>query len=102
MRTSLIWRNTPARSGSVRWPVHGEHHGDDPRVPRPLADGLGWTSSPRRSQGRGMPRAGRLVMELLERGLTPERLLTREAFENGIAAGAATGILPTSSSTCSR
>src|SRR5918995_1651980 len=36
-------------------------------------------------------RAGRLVMELLERGLTPGRLLTREAFENGIAAGAATG-----------
>ena len=30
-------------------------------------------------------------MELLERGLTPERILTREAFENGIAAGAATG-----------
>ncbi len=36
-------------------------------------------------------RAGRLVMELLERGLTPERILTRKAFENGIAAGAATG-----------
>jgi dihydroxy-acid dehydratase len=35
--------------------------------------------------------AGTLVMELLERGLTPGRLLTREAFENGIAAGAATG-----------
>jgi dihydroxy-acid dehydratase len=35
--------------------------------------------------------AGHLVMELLERGLTPERILTREAFENGIAAGAATG-----------
>ena len=30
-------------------------------------------------------------MELLERGLTPGRILTREAFENGIAAGAATG-----------
>jgi dihydroxy-acid dehydratase len=36
-------------------------------------------------------RAGELVMEMLERGLTPERILTREAFENGIAAGAATG-----------
>jgi dihydroxy-acid dehydratase len=35
--------------------------------------------------------AGELVMEMLERGLTPERILTREAFENGIAAGAATG-----------
>ena len=30
-------------------------------------------------------------MEMLERGLTPERILTREAFENAIAAGAATG-----------
>ena len=36
-------------------------------------------------------RAGRLAMELLERGLTPERILTREALDNGIAAGAATG-----------
>src|SRR4051794_26400093 len=36
-------------------------------------------------------RAGSLVMQMLERGLTPERILTREAFENGIAAGAATG-----------
>ncbi|MBA3636873.1 MAG: dihydroxy-acid dehydratase, partial [Rubrobacteraceae bacterium] len=36
-------------------------------------------------------RAGKLVMELLEHGLTPDRILTREAFENGIAAGAATG-----------
>ena len=30
-------------------------------------------------------------MDSLERGLTPERLLTREAFDNAIAAGAATG-----------
>jgi dihydroxy-acid dehydratase len=36
-------------------------------------------------------RAGELVMEMLERGLTPDRILTREAFDNGIAAGAATG-----------
>ncbi|HSL00300.1 MAG TPA: dihydroxy-acid dehydratase [Rubrobacteraceae bacterium] len=35
--------------------------------------------------------AGRLVMELLERGLTPERILTRASFENAIAAGAASG-----------
>jgi dihydroxy-acid dehydratase len=34
---------------------------------------------------------GRLVMELLERGLTPERILTRHSFENAIAAGAASG-----------
>jgi dihydroxy-acid dehydratase len=35
--------------------------------------------------------AGRLVMEILERDLTPRRILTRGAFENAIAAGAATG-----------
>ena len=35
--------------------------------------------------------AGRLVMELLERGLTPERILTRASFENAIAGGAASG-----------
>ena len=35
--------------------------------------------------------AGELTMELLHRGLTPQDILTREAFENAIAAGAATG-----------
>jgi dihydroxy-acid dehydratase len=35
--------------------------------------------------------AGRLVMRLLESGLSPDRILTRESFENAIAAGAASG-----------
>ena len=35
--------------------------------------------------------AGRLVMDLLERGLTPQDVLTRESFENAIAAVAASG-----------
>jgi dihydroxy-acid dehydratase len=35
--------------------------------------------------------AGRLVMDLLERGLTPPDILTRESFENAIAAVAASG-----------
>ena len=35
--------------------------------------------------------AGKLVMDLLHRGLVPAEILTREAFENAIAAGAATG-----------
>jgi dihydroxy-acid dehydratase len=35
--------------------------------------------------------AGRLVMELLERGITPDRIVTRESIENAIAAGAASG-----------
>ena len=34
---------------------------------------------------------GNLVMDSLQRGLTPDRILTREAFDNAIAAGAATG-----------
>jgi dihydroxy-acid dehydratase len=45
--------------------------------------------------------AGRLVMDLLHRGLTPADILTRESFENAIAAGAATGARPTSCCTCS-
>ena len=35
--------------------------------------------------------AGKLVIDLLHQGLTPDDILTREAFENAIAAGAATG-----------
>ena len=35
--------------------------------------------------------AGKLVMRLLENGLGPSRILTRESFDNAIAAGAATG-----------
>jgi dihydroxy-acid dehydratase len=35
--------------------------------------------------------AGKLVMDLLHRGLAPRDILTREAFENAIAAGAANG-----------
>jgi dihydroxy-acid dehydratase len=35
--------------------------------------------------------AGRLVMQLLNRGLRPSDILTRESFENAIAAVAATG-----------
>ncbi len=35
--------------------------------------------------------AGHLVMDMLHRGVTPKDILTRGAFENAIAAGAATG-----------
>jgi dihydroxy-acid dehydratase len=35
--------------------------------------------------------AGHLIMDLLNRGVTPKDILTRGAFENAIAAGAATG-----------
>src|SRR6266700_762245 len=36
-------------------------------------------------------RSGTLVMELLRKGVTPRQILTRKAFENAIAAVAATG-----------
>ncbi|MGN6564081.1 MAG: dihydroxy-acid dehydratase [Thermomicrobiales bacterium] len=36
-------------------------------------------------------RVGRLIMDLLRQGIRPSDILTREAFENGIAAAAATG-----------
>ena len=35
--------------------------------------------------------AGRLVMDMLRRGLAPKDILTKASFENAIAAGAATG-----------
>ena len=35
--------------------------------------------------------AGRLVMKLLENGMSPDKILTRTSFENAIAAGAASG-----------
>ncbi len=35
--------------------------------------------------------AGKLIMEMLEQGITPRQILTREAFENAIAGVAGTG-----------
>jgi dihydroxy-acid dehydratase len=52
------------------------------------------SSSPPALDGRkdeACVEAGRLVMRLLESGLSPDRILTRESFENAIAAGAASG-----------
>src|SRR5919206_557 len=52
-----------------------------------------WRSPPANDPRKGevCVEAGRMVMDLLHRGLTPKDILTREAFENAIAAGAATG-----------
>ena len=55
----------------------------------PLGSGSVGAADPRKREvGR---RAGELVMDVLARGLRPSALLTREAFENGIAGAAATG-----------
>jgi dihydroxy-acid dehydratase len=42
-------------------------------------------------KGEAAETCGRLVMELLKRGLRPSAILTRDAFENAVAAVAATG-----------
>jgi dihydroxy-acid dehydratase len=42
-------------------------------------------------RGDGAHQAGRAVMRLLERGVTPRRILTRQAFENAIAVTMAVG-----------
>jgi len=44
-----------------------------------------------RRKDRICEEAGRLIMQILESDLTPERILTLASFENAIAAGAASG-----------
>jgi len=55
----------------------------------PLGSASPGATDPRKNQ-KGYE-AGRTVMDLLRRGVRPRDLLTREAFENGIAAAAGTG-----------
>jgi dihydroxy-acid dehydratase len=54
---------------------------------------LGWMGTPAVAKERAdqAAEAGKLAMRLLEDDLTPRRVLTRSAFENAIAACAATG-----------
>ena len=57
-----------------------------------MAEGIGTRGdvvNPRKMEiGR---KAGKLIMEMLEKGITPKQILTREAFENAIVGVAATG-----------
>jgi dihydroxy-acid dehydratase len=55
----------------------------------PVGSASPGATDPRKSQ-KGYE-AGRIVMDLLRRGVRPRDLLTREAFENAIAAAAGTG-----------
>ena len=55
----------------------------------PMGSGSVGATDPRK-QAVGF-RAGELAMDVLERGLRPRDILTREALENGIACAAATG-----------
>lgn len=54
---------------------------------------LGSTSPPAESEERSawLKRIGEAMVNALREGITPDRILTREAFENAIAIGAATG-----------
>ncbi len=54
---------------------------------------LGWMGAPAEAHERAdrAAEAGRLALRLLEADLTPRHVLTRSAFENAIAACAATG-----------
>src|SRR5580700_1580215 len=53
--------------------------------------GLGNVPATDPRKGEAAYRAGTLVMELLRKGVTPRKILTREAFENAIYAVVATG-----------
>jgi dihydroxy-acid dehydratase len=55
----------------------------------PVGSASPGATDPRKSQ-KGYE-AGKIVMDLLRRGVRPRDLLTREAFENAIAAAAGTG-----------
>ena len=55
----------------------------------PMGSGSVGATDPRKE--RVAFEAGRLAVDVLRRGLRPSDLLTREAFENGIACAAATG-----------
>jgi dihydroxy-acid dehydratase len=54
---------------------------------------LGTASTPAVDPGKDevARRCGRLIMQMLEQGLTPSRILTRKSFENAIAGVSATG-----------
>jgi dihydroxy-acid dehydratase len=55
----------------------------------PLGSATAGATDPRRSEWAR--RAGAMVVDLLKKGICPHDMLTREAFENAIAAVAATG-----------
>ena len=79
-------RRVPGRR-RVRRPLHREHDGDGARLPRRQR------TRAERDPGQRIPgkpqaavRAGELAMKLVEADTRPSQVLTRDAFENAIAA----------------
>ena len=76
----------------LRRSVHGQHDGDGVRGARDLAVRI--LDGPRRrrdTRPRSAVETGRLVMDVLARGLRPSDIINRDSLENAIAAIAMSG-----------
>jgi hypothetical protein len=82
-------REPPARARAAA--VHREHDGDGLRGARHLADGPVDGAAQYPSKAEVAYEAGKLVVDVLARGLTPRDIITREALENAIAAVTSSG-----------
>ncbi len=78
--------------GRVRRDVHGQHDELDRRGDRHEPARLGLAAGDRRPPPRRTPRrAGAAVVRMLELGITPRQIMTKQAFENAIALTSAVG-----------
>jgi dihydroxy-acid dehydratase len=79
------------RPGIVRRNVHSEYDGFGNRSARHVDSGS--ANVPAMAEGRTEVciNSGKAAMNLLEKGITPRQILTREAFENAITVVVATG-----------
>ena len=78
--------------GRLRRHVHRQHHGVGRRGHRHVAARLGVAAGRRPPPRRRSPtRSGEAVVRLLEAGIRPRQIMTKEAFENAIAVVMALG-----------
>src|ERR1035441_5529103 len=75
----------------MRRAVHGEHHVDRNGVDGVLAVGFNKRARMDPLKDEISFACGKVVMNVLQKGIMPRDILTREAFENAIASVAATG-----------
>ena len=83
-------RRLPGRR-RLRGTFHREHDGDRARLPRRERAGPQRIPANHPGKPQAAVDAGELAMRLVEEDTRPSQMLTREAFENAIAAIAATG-----------